>query len=116
MVHPDPSRAYSEAIKAVEAAAHAIVEPRNQLATLGTILRQLRANPHRFAIAIPGPSGTGDITPLIELITMLWTGQTSRHGGQTATRTETVEEARMAVSTAVLLVDWFTTGAVTALP
>jgi hypothetical protein len=112
--HTDPSKAYSEAIKAVEAAAHATVEPSNQLATLGTMLARLRSDPSRFALAIPGPSGIGEITPLIELIKMLWKGQTSRHGAQTATRPETIEEARMAVSTAITLVEWFATGAVTA--
>lgn len=115
-LHPDPPAAYKDAIRAVESAAHAIVEPNNRSATLGTMLGQLRAQPQRYAVAIPGPDGTGSIEPLIAMMELLWRGQTSRHGAQTATRAETLEEARMAVHLAVTLVQWFTTGAVRRMP
>jgi hypothetical protein len=111
-LHPDASGAYRDAIRAVEAAAHGLVEPNNTRATFGTMLRQLRDNPDRWVLAIRGPGGTGSIMPLIAMIELLWTGQTSRHGGQTPTRPETFEEAQMAVHLAVTLVQWFVTGAV----
>lgn len=41
-LHPDPVRAYGEAIKAVESAAPAVVEPNNSKATLGTMIRVIR--------------------------------------------------------------------------
>lgn len=111
-LHPNPEIAYSQAIKAVESAAAAIVEPNNSRATLGTMLRQLRATPSRYGLAIPGPDVSGNIGPLINMIELLWTGQTSRHGGQTAMRSETQDEADMAVYLAITLVRWFTSGAV----
>jgi hypothetical protein len=115
-LHPDPPVAYKDAIRAVESAAHAIVEPNNRSATLGTMLGQLRAQPQRYAVAIPGPDGSGSVEPLVAMMKLLWQGQTSRHGAQTAIRAETLEEARMAVHLAVTLVQWFTTGAVRRVP
>lgn len=108
----DPVRAYSEAIKAVEASAHALIEPNRSKATLGTMLGHLRSNQHRFALGIAGPNGQGDIRPLIECLTFLWEGQSSRHGSRVPTRAETREEALIAVHLAVMLVQWFSTGAV----
>lgn len=102
-----------DAIRAVESAAHATIEPNNAKATLGTMLGQFRNAPHVYRIAIPGPDGSGSITPLTAMMELLWTGQTSRHGGQTPTRPETFQEAQMAVHLAATLVQWFTSGAVT---
>jgi hypothetical protein len=110
-LHPDPSKAYAEAIKAVEAAAHALVEPNNGKATLGTMIGQLRANVHRFSLVI-GKDGGRDAEPLIGCMSVLWEGQTSRHGSSVATRVETLDEATAAVHLAVMLVLWFTSGAV----
>jgi hypothetical protein len=115
-LHPDPPAAYRAAVQAVESAAHAIVEPNNAAATLGTMLRQLRSAPQRYALAIPGPAGIGSVEPLTGMLDLLWKGQTSRHGAQTAQRAETFEEAQMAVHLAVTLVHWFTTGAVRRIP
>ncbi|WP_244215778.1 hypothetical protein [Kitasatospora purpeofusca] len=109
---PNPPAAYSLAIKAVEAAAHAVLEPNNAKSTLGTMIRNLRDAPQNFRVAIDGPS-EGDPTPVIGMLQMLWQGQTSRHGGQTPTRPETKEAAEMAVHLAATLVQWFTAGAVT---
>ncbi|MEV0944305.1 hypothetical protein AB0I90_28565 [Micromonospora wenchangensis] len=111
-MRPDPPRAYSEAIKAVEAAAHAVVQPRHGKATLGTMLGELKSVPTKFTLAIPGPDGSGNVVPLIEMLQLLWSGQTSRHGSRTPTRPETLTEAVMAVHLATTLVQWFTTGSV----
>lgn len=111
-LRPDPVRAYVEAIKAVESAAHAVVEPLQTKATLGSMRGHLRAHSDQFSLVIPGPDGKGDIGPLIGCMTLLWEGQTSRHGSSVPTREETFEEAMMAVHLAVLLVQWFASGAV----
>jgi hypothetical protein len=111
-LHPDPGKAYSEAIKAVEAAAHAVVLPHDAKATLGSMRGHLRANRSRFALAIRGPDDCGDVGPLLECLSLLWEGQVSRHGSRNPTRQETLEEAVMAVHLAVVLVQWFTSGAV----
>jgi hypothetical protein len=111
-VQPAPSAAYSLAIKAVESAAHATIEPNNVKATLGTMIGILKGAPHKFQLAVPGPSSTGGVEALTKMLELLWAGQTSRHGAQTAVRVETQEQAEMAVHLAVTLVHWFSTGAV----
>jgi hypothetical protein len=111
-LHSDPPKAYRHAVSAVEAAAAAIVEPKNSTAHLGTMIGQLRDQPRKYALAIGGQLGAGDITVLIEMMDLIWKGQVSRHGGQKPTPMETREEAEMAVLLAVTLVHWFTTGAV----
>lgn len=70
------------AIRAVESAAHATIEPNNAKATLGTMLGQFRNALHVYRIAIPGPDGSGSITPLTAMMELLWTGQTSRHAAR----------------------------------
>ncbi|MDQ1051721.1 hypothetical protein QFZ76_009957 [Streptomyces sp. V4I2] len=77
-LHPDPVRAYSEAIKAVESAAHAVVEPNNSKATLGTMLRVIRDAAPKFTTTL----GAGSTAPAEAMMRALWEGQTSRHGGQ----------------------------------
>lgn len=109
-IHPGPVRAYSESIKAVEAAAHAIIEPNNIKATMGTMLRHMRNHPTDFLLMLPSPGVT--IDAVIGMMAALWAGQTSRHASQNPTRPETVEEARAAVHLAVALVRWFSAGIV----
>jgi hypothetical protein len=107
-MEPDFSASYSESIKAVEAAAHALVEPNNTRATLGTMLGHMRSNPGQFCLALPAPGVS--VAPVTGMMTALWEGQTSRHGSQTPTRPESRDEARAAVHLAVVLVQWFTSG------
>lgn len=109
---PDPVRAYSEAIKAVEAAAHAVVQGNNQKATLGTMLGEIGNARHRFDTTISTPSGKDPMTPVEAMMRALWEGQTSRHGGQSATVPETLAAARAGVHLAAALVQWFVSGAV----
>lgn len=108
----EPETAYREAVKAVESAAHAVVQPNHLGATLGTMRGELRAHAALWMLAIPGKDGTGDIGPLLAMIDLLWDGQEWRHGGQKPTRDATPAEAEMAVHLAVALVHWFVTGAV----
>jgi hypothetical protein len=81
------------------------------MATLGSMIGHLRSNRERFSLAITGLDGRG-ITPLIECMALLWEGQSSRHGSSAPTRVESLEEAAMAVQLAVMLVQWFVSGAV----
>ena len=111
-LEPAPETAYREAVKAVESAAHAVVQPNHAGATLGSMLGELRANAARWTLAIPGKDGSGDIAPLLAMIGLLWDGQEWRHGSQKPARDATPEEAEMAVHLAVTLVHWFATGAV----
>lgn len=112
-LHPEADHAYSLAIKAVESAAHAVIEPNNRKATLGTMLGILDSNPTAFEVEIAGPGrAKGPIAPVTAMMRMLWQGQTNRHGSREAARKETPAEAEMAVQLASVLVLWFTTGKV----
>ncbi|QIZ01250.2 hypothetical protein HEP87_56060 [Streptomyces sp. S1D4-11] len=93
-LHPDPVRAYSECVKAVESAMHKTLEPNNIKATRGSMLRELRQHPGRFVAAIPGRSGTEGVVAVEAMASLLWTGQTSRHGGQRPTSEETQAQHR----------------------
>lgn len=117
-LHPDPSQAYSEAIKAVESAAQSIVQPNHPKATLGTMIPEMRQAAHKITSVISAQGGVGKsgAEPFADLMDQLWKGQTSRHGGQVATRTETQEEAEAAVHVAILLVYMFTSGAIVRQP
>jgi hypothetical protein len=109
---PEPETAYREAVKSVESAAHAVVQPNHSSATLGSIRGELRANAASWMLAIPGNDGSGDIAPLLAMIGLLWDGQEWRHGSQKPARDATPGEAEMAVHLAVTLVHWFSTGAI----
>jgi hypothetical protein len=111
---PDEVRAYSESIKAVEAAAHSVIQPENSRATLGTMLRKMRDHPGDFCLMLPAPGV--EVSAVIAMMAVLWEGQTSRHGGQMPTRSETIKEARAAVQLAVALVHWFSNGVVRRAP
>lgn len=107
--NPNPGLAYSEAIKAVEAAAAPAISPKDLKATLGTMLGQLRPTTAlwRFAIA------PHTMDRVINAMEILWDGQTDRHGGNRPTAEITQEAAQAAVLLAATLVHWFATGAVT---
>ncbi|MFE5863944.1 WD40 repeat domain-containing protein [Streptomyces virginiae] len=112
---PDAVRAQSEAIWAVESAAHAVIQPNNSKATLGTMLGELKNARHKFSTAIPSPAGN-PIAPVEAMMRALWEGRTSRHGAHTGTVPETLEAARAGVHLAAALVQWFVSGAVTRTP
>ncbi|MFE2911378.1 hypothetical protein [Kitasatospora indigofera] len=111
-LHPDPVKAYSEAIKAVESAAHATLQPRHATATLGTMLGEFRQVQAKLSVPIAGKSGTEGLAVVETMMDLLWTGQTSRHGNLQVTRDETVQEAVMAVHLAASLVQFFASEAV----
>ncbi|MER5556714.1 hypothetical protein ABT001_34545 [Streptomyces sp. NPDC002793] len=115
-LHPDPVRAYSEAIKAVECAAHSVIQSNHGRATLGTMLGEIGNARAKFTSALSTPSNGDPIAPMEAMMRALWDGQTSRHGKQTPTVPETLEAARAGVHLAATLVQWFTSGAVVRTP
>ncbi|WP_198359127.1 hypothetical protein [Streptomyces fildesensis] len=108
----DPVRAYSDAIKAVESAAQATLEPNNHKATLGTMLGALLQIGPQLEVAVPGRTDVEGLETVRSMMSMLWDGQVSRHGSQQAIPEETLEQARMAVDIATVLVRWFSAGAI----
>jgi hypothetical protein len=108
---PDPDKAYAEAVKAVEAAACALVLPANGSATMGTVRDHLRDAPAKWDLVLPRKDGNaGPVTPVVEMLTALWEGQRSRHAGTASSRRQTQAEAEAAVHLAATLVQWLTAG------
>ncbi|MFX4293571.1 hypothetical protein [Streptomyces bohaiensis] len=119
-IRPHAGQAYGEAIKAVEAAAHAVIEPNNKKATQGSMVKVLSNSRHMFEFELPGGAATEDeardgritsVAVVEEMWRMLNRGQTARHGSQDPTVEETLEAARAAVHLAATLVQWFSSGA-----
>jgi len=112
---PNPSAAYSEAVKAVEAAAIPVVLPNDPRATLGKVVAQLRANPQKFSVVLSrgaSPAKGAALSPLevvIALADSLWSNQTDRHaaGDPQPAVAVTQAQAELAVNMAVTLVHTF---------
>lgn len=112
-ISPQPSQAYSLAIKAVEDAAVPVICPNDSLATLGKIISQMRnAGDWNLPLTREDEHATTSST-LVAVMKMLWAGQADRHGGNHEPALEiTQEAAEVAVMTAATLVQWFSSGAV----
>jgi hypothetical protein len=108
--NPNPEEAYEKAIKAVEEAAAHLVSPKNSRATLGSMVRDMRAQAD-WAVDLPGAHR--DV--VVDMMEALWTGQESRHGGN-GYRVPTQAEAETAVMLAVPLVQWFSSGSIARRP
>lgn len=110
-ITPDASAAYGLAIKAVEDAAIPVVSPTNATATLGTVLSQIQdQGDWRLPIEREHEHAPSKEV-LVGMMRMLWHGQHDRHGGQpSAPGNVSVQEATVAVSLAVTLVNWFDAG------
>jgi hypothetical protein len=125
---PDPSRAYAEAIKAVEAVAIPIVVPNDPLPTLGKVIGHMRSTPTKWQIVFTEPvrlSGQGQTAPtilpidvLIGGLDLLWKNQKDRHaqGDPHPAVPITQPQAETAVHLALLLVHVFRSGTVRAAP
>jgi hypothetical protein len=112
-IAPDPSRAYSLAVKAVEDAAIPVISPNDTTATLGKINSQMRNTGNwGLPLAREDEYATTSAT-LLSMMKMLWAGQADRHGGHhDPSLVITQEAAEVAVMTAATLVQWFSSGAV----
>jgi hypothetical protein len=109
--HPDPAKAYDEAVRAVEAAAIPVLLPKGTRVTLGTVLAHLRDAGGKWALAIEGVND-GDAAPLTAMVELLWKGHVARHAGGPNYRPQHQDEAEMAVHLATTLVQWFISKAV----
>lgn len=100
------SEAYSQAIKAVEDAVLPVVTPNDKVGTLGKALTVLENQKWTISVAKESQKAPpGDV--LVGMLRMLWTGESGRHGGGTEGAEATFEEAVMAVSIAVAVVNMF---------
>jgi hypothetical protein len=110
-LHPDPTTAYREAVRAVEAAACPLVLPNDPKPTLGKAIAHLKQTSNNWALAIAGDGAAG-VAPLVAMLELLWTGQVSRHAGASTSRDQRQIEAEAAVALAATLVHWFAIGVV----
>jgi hypothetical protein len=106
-VNPNPEEAYEKAIKAVEEAGASVVAPKSSKGTLGTMVRDMKAQKD-WRLDLPTP----DADAPVKMAEALWVGQESRHGGN-GYRKPTQAEAEAAVLLAVPLVQWFSSGGLT---
>ena len=112
-LHPDPTTAYRQAVRAVEEVAGPLVLPNSARPTLGTIRDHLRDGGHKWRFVLVDKDGADAVDPLVVMLDRLWTGQVSRHGGGRNSRDQTQAEAEAAVHLAATLVQLLTSGALT---
>jgi len=107
---PDPSAAYREAVRAVEAASKPVVLPNDSLSTLGKVISALRQKPSKWTFEL------GSVELIADMCDSIWTSQLDRHGTDDATvpLSVTQEQADAAVHMALVLTRYFTGGAVRA--
>ncbi|MGD9998019.1 MAG: hypothetical protein AB7L17_16945 [Ilumatobacteraceae bacterium] len=103
---PNPTGAYRDAIRAVEAAARPVLTPADQLATLGKMIAAIRDAPTKWTVEI------GDIGAVKAMMETVWKNQHDRHGTDDETTPVNVSqsEAEAALFIAVTLVQWFRSG------
>lgn len=103
---PDPSGAYREAVRAIEAAAKPVVSPKADRATLGTMLAAMRDAPHRWSTTL------GEAEDVRRMLALVWTSQLDRHGtdDESVPFTVSPEQADAAVHLALALVRLFAGG------
>lgn len=107
-LNPNPSDAFRNAVRAVEAAARPVVTPRDNLATLGKMIPALGDKPEKWQTVI------GDVDTVRKMMETIWKSQFDRHGTDDTTRPLNVSqpEAEAAVQMSVTLVQLFRTGAI----
>ena len=112
---PDASGAYREAVRAVEAGYQDIVSPRNERATLGTIIADIGNKPEKLRVRLGGDEADGNVDRLGAMLEMLWKSQFDRHGtaDDDVPLNVTLDEARDAVVLSSTLVHLAQDGGVT---
>lgn len=104
---PDPTTAYRQAVRAVEEIACPLFLPKDDGATLGKVVSHLaQGGATKWAFALVNRDGNDDIGPVVEMLSRLWWGQVSRHGGGKKSRDQTQGEAEAAVHLAATLMQW----------
>jgi len=104
--HADPSAAWKEAVRAVEAVAKPVVMPNDQKATLGKMITAIEEKPSKWSFVLGQPE---DVAAMCKLI---WKSQFDRHGtdDESVPLNASLEEADAAVHTAITLVRYFAGG------
>ncbi|WP_194395939.1 hypothetical protein [Microbacterium atlanticum] len=108
-LEPDPSKAMTEAIRGVEAAAGPVVIPRDGRPQLGKIVRAIRDKPDITLIFETRDDGHPDLRQvLIGMLETLAFAQRDRHSGEAPEPITAIGHVQLAST----LVSWFSTGVV----
>lgn len=107
--NPEPSTAYSKAIKAIEAASWQVVTPNDNTSTLGKIIGELNANPSQYKVSIREKNNNQGVATVTQDMQLIWNGQTDRHGTAHPVA-PTQEAAEQAVVIAAMLCHQFIRG------
>jgi hypothetical protein len=107
-IHPDPDKAYSMAIKAVEEAAKPVISPKDGVATLGKMTSAMR-DQQNWSLPLQDDDKNPSSDTVLKMMRALHSGQQQRHGGN-GDRPATQEEAVAALFLAVPLVQFFHAG------
>lgn len=111
-LNPDYEKAYSKAVKAVEAAAIPVVSPSNATATLGTVIADMRNQKDWDLVMTRSAKAPTSDSAVVTMAKQLWAGQNDRHAGQPDYTPSTQADAEAALFLAAPLVHWFSTQAV----
>ena len=104
--------AWDHSIRAVEYALIPVVVPTKDKANLGSVLGQLRSQPHLWKLGIRGQGRNHGVEHLVGMLTLLWPDP-NRHGSPTPEPVATPEEGRAIVNLATTVVQWARAGLVT---
>jgi hypothetical protein len=107
--NPSPSQAWHLAIKACEHVLKPLVSPANNRTTLGSIIRDLRAQSAKWQLVVPGKDESHSIDPLVAMLDLVWPNH-DRHGDGSP-KTVDLEAAQALVHLAVTIVQWVRSGA-----
>lgn len=108
----DAADAWDHSIRAVEYALIPVVVPAQNKANLGSVIGQLRGQPHLWRFGVRGRDRDNGIEPLVAMLTLLWPDP-NRHGSNTPESAATTEEGRAIVNLATTIVQWARDGLIT---
>jgi hypothetical protein len=110
---PDPSGAYRDAIRAVEAVANPMFLPVAPTPTLGQVIRHLEQRGSDYEMVIADKTGRpAGVSVVLGMMRLLWEGHRDRHEGGPTTAPITPESAQAAVGVAVTLVHLLSSGSI----
>jgi hypothetical protein len=110
--NPDYDRAYRDAVLAVEAVALPVVAPRNKRGTLGNVVSHIADTSAKWTVGGTDTEQQTSGQTLLSMLRTVWHNQ-QRHAQSDGTILDvTRDEAETAVTLAVTLVHWFSSGLV----
>jgi hypothetical protein len=114
-LNPDPSGAYRDAVRAVEAVACPFFLPNAPAPTLGQVIRHLEDRASGYEMVIADKTGQpADVGAAIAMMRLVWDGHRDRHEGGRTSAPISRESADAAVAVAITLVQLVSTASIRA--